>query len=693
MFLDFVKKHHEQLKQIALGVRILSMDAVLHAKSGHCGLPLGGAEMGTFLYFACMNYNQKNLQWFDRDRFVLSAGHGSMLQYSLLHFAECGLSIDDIKAFRQLNSRTPGHPEYGHTPGVEYTTGPLGQGLAGAVGMAIAERMLAARVNTDHETVVDHRTYVIAGDGCLMEGVTSEACSLAGHLKLSKLIVLYDANNITIDGTVDIAFSENVAKRYEAYGWNVFCADGNDFLSLAQAMDDAHKISERPNGQGAPSLIICKTIVGKGSEKWAGKSKIHGNPMSLDDVNAAKKYLGVQDTTPFFVPQQCYQAAHELLAHRVKKSQTSNQAAWDKFASQCPSNITLSESDWSLARGKMATRVASGKILAKLAEKCPQLVGGSADLAGSTNTTIPNSSFITAHDFSGRNIHFGVREHAMAGICNGLTVHGGMRAYCSTFAVFSDYMRPAIRIAALMNIPTLFILTHDSFAVGEDGPTHQPVEHHAALRCIPDLNVYRPADAMETFAAWEYVMNHTGPSCFLLTRQDVNDLNVTKIETVRHAMDVGGYIVKDFSSTQASDSIRDDNSVPAIESKNGAKKMIFMASGSEVDVVLKSAEMLENANLEIRVVSVPNINALISNPLEQSKLFSFDADIFVLDAGSRQNFAELLIGHKGKIFSLDRFGLSAPYGTLAQCFGFTVEEFCKFVQISTCVLPSCTYTT
>lgn len=686
MFLDFVKSHHDQLKQIALGVRILSMDAVLQAKSGHCGLPLGGAEMGAFLYFACMNYDKKNVSWFDRDRFVLSAGHGSMLQYSLMHFADFGLSLDDIKAFRQLNSRTPGHPEYGHTPGVEYTTGPLGQGLAGAVGMAIAERMLAARINTNNTNAIDHRTYVIAGDGCLMEGITSEACSLAGHLKLSKLIVLYDDNNITIDGTVDIAFSENVAKRYESYGWNVLHADGNDFLSLAHAMDVAYQNSTLANGQGAPSLIICKTIPGMGSEKWAGKAKIHGNPMSSDDVIAAKKFLGVENTTPFFVPEQCYQAARELLPHCLKKSTNTNQIAWDDFISKQSSNIELSDSDWSLARGKMATRVASGKILAKLAEKCAQLVGGSADLAGSTNTTIPNSPFISATDFSGRNIHFGVREHAMAGICNGITVHGGLRAYCSTFAVFSDYMRPAIRIAALMNIPTIFIFTHDSFAVGEDGPTHQPVEHHAALRCIPNLNVYRPADGVETFAVWENIMNENKmPSCLLLTRQDVNDLNSHHIDTIKASMNFGAYIVKDFHVGYSADLNHDANSVPDLESTNNTKKLVFLASGSEVDIVLKSAQYLENNDLNnekfnIRVISVPNINALIANPFEQNKLLPSDADIFVLDSGSRQNFSELLIGRKGKIFSLDRFGLSAPYPVLAQYFGFTVEAFQTFVK-------------
>lgn len=692
MFLKFVSDHKKDLENIALAVRLLGMDAVLKAKSGHVGLPLGGAEIGTLLYFAVMNYNPNKPNWIDRDRFVLSAGHGSMLQYSLLHFAGYHLSKEEIIRFRQLGSCTAGHPEYGHTAGVECTTGPLGQGISHAVGMALAERMLAARFNENSKEMIDHRTFVIAGDGCLMEGVSSEACSFAGHLKLNRFITFYDANNITIDGTIDISFTENVEKRYESYGWNVLHADGNDFLSLAKAMDKAYENSNMPNGETGPTLIICKSIPGKGSPKWEGKPKIHGNPMSAEDVIDAKKHLGVENTESFHIPDYCIESAQNLMKLRTKKSNkwetffNETKLEWENSNSEklklwnmhfCKNETTrLKEESWNLAKGKMATRIASGKALCELASHDPTLVGGSADLAGSNLTTLPNSTFVNSKDFSGRNIHFGVREHGMAAICNGITLHGGFQAYCATFAVFSDYMRPSIRLAALMKIPTLFILTHDSYAVGEDGPTHQPVEHAASLRAIPDLQVFRPADALETFVAWEQAVQcKEKPTALLLTRQDLEDLDnhllqPRILENLKEGFIKGAYLLKDFSGNQDS------------------QKIILIAAGSEVLLALQSAIQLERNSFEtlsgakvtlsVRVVSSPAPQVLVDNPVTLNKLLPKELPLFAVEAGSPQSWGEI-VGRSGAIFGMKTFGASAPAGDLAKYFGFIPEKFVTFI--------------
>jgi len=683
MLSNFVSKHKKELENIALAVRLLSMDAVLKAKSGHIGLPLGGAEMGTLLYFAVMRHDPQNPQWINRDRFVLSAGHGSMLQYSLLHLSGYKLPKEEIIQFRQIGSLTPGHPEFGHTPGIECTTGPLGQGISHAVGMALAERMLAARFNHQQQQLIEHNTFVIAGDGCLMEGVSSETSSFAGHLKLNKLITLYDANNITIDGTIDIAFSENVAQRYEAYGWNVLSANGNDFDSLSQAMETALANAKRPQGETGPTLIICKTIPGKGATKWEGKPKIHGNPMSEDDVKEAKQHLGISNLEPFFIPDYCLVSAKKMMELRSehvldwKKSFEKIMQQWEietpeklklwnlHFYSTKTINSKIHDDTWQSAKSKMATRVASGKALCALAASDPTLVGGSADLAGSNATTLPNTSFITATDFSGRNIHFGVREHGMAAICNGITLHGGLRAYCATFAVFSDYMRPAIRLAALMQIPTLFILTHDSYAVGEDGPTHQPIEHAASLRAIPNLNVIRPADAMETFAAWEFAVSSTSqPTALLLTRQDLNNLDELidsprTLKTINEGLVNGGYLVKDFNNTAH------------------AQKIILIASGSEVGLALQTASLLEKQQNEkpisIRVVSAPISQRLPENPIWLNTFLPREIPIVAIEAGSPMGWGEI-VGRDGLILGLKHFGESAPAQKLAQRFGFTPEK-------------------
>jgi len=525
-----------------------------------------------------------------------------------------------------------------------------------------------------------------------MEGVSSEACSFAGHHKLNRLITLYDANNITIDGTIDISFTENVAKRYESYGWNVLHADGNDFLSLAKAMEKAFENSNLPNGETGPTLIVCKGIPGKGSPKWEGKPKIHGNPMTAEDVIDAKKHLGIENTTPFYIPDSLIESAYKLIHFRKekynkwevsfketeqkwKKSNTNKLELWkthfnDQFV------VSLKSDSWALAKGKMATRVASGKALCELAAENPRLVGGSADLAGSNLTTLPNTSFINSKDFSGRNIHFGVREHGMAAICNGVTLHGGFQAYCATFAVFSDYMRPAIRLAAIMKTPTLFILTHDSYAVGEDGPTHQPIEHAASLRAIPDLQVYRPADTLETFVAWENaVATYNKPTALLLTRQDLEDLDnhlqaPRKMENVKEGLVKGAYMLKDFSENEKSE------------------KIVLIASGSEVSLALQTARELENKShenasgnkvtLSIRVISSCAPQLLVENPVTLNNLLPKELPIIAIEAGSSQSWGEI-VGRNGAIFGMKSFGASAPAQDLAKHFGFTPEKFGLFI--------------
>ncbi|NBO38486.1 transketolase [bacterium] len=688
MFVERVRSHESQLKTIATAVRCMGMDAVLKAKSGHVGLPLGGADIGTFLYFAAMQHSPEDSHWLNRDRFVLSAGHGSMLQYALLHLSGYNVSLSDIKNFRQLNSKTPGHPEFGHTEGVEVTTGPLGQGIANAVGMALAERMLAARLNVGNHQPINHKTYVLLGDGCLMEGISSEACSLAGHLKLDKLVAFYDANNITIDGTIDITFTENVGQRFEAFGWRVLHADSHNFVSLAQAIDTSDKEN---NSSPRPTLVICTGVAGKGSPKWEGQPKIHGNPMTADDVIEAKKNLGVGNFESFYVDEAAYIAAKTCLKDfalpAYEKWKKNSEAMLNEWSKQNPKalntwtahtasqvNVDVADTLWDALGTKMATRVASGKTLACLAEANPTLIGGSADLAGSNNTTLANSSFVQPGEYSGRNIHFGVREHAMAAISNGLALHGGFRPYCATFAVFSDYMRPSIRLAALMKVPTIFVLTHDSYAVGEDGPTHQPIEHAASLRCIPNLEVLRPADARETLMAWELALSHSEtPTALLLTRQDVANLDDT-LTTPRTAKEVaqglraGAYLLKDFDAPQH------------------AQKLTFIASGSEVAATLQAAQWLqqqslgtlsgEGVQLNVRVVSCPAPQKLVRDPVTLARLVPENIPTIAVEAGSAFGWGDI-VGRRGAIFGINHFGASAPAVTLTHAFGLTSEAIAQ----------------
>ena len=508
-------------------IRVLSADAIEKSKSGHPGLPLGAATMAYTLW-SNMNHNGKNPKWDNRDRFVLSAGHGSMLEYSLLHLFGYGITVEDIKNFRQVGSLTPGHPEYGHTQGVEITTGPLGQGICNAVGMAIAEAHLAEKFNKPGYEVVNHNTYAIVGDGCLMEGISGEASSLAGTLGLGKLVVLYDSNNISIEGNTDIAFREDVAKRYEAYNWQVIKVnDGNDIEAIENALEEAKKETTKP------SMIIVKNQIGFGCPAKQGKASAHGEPLGAENVKAMKENLGWKQED-FYVPAQVYSNMDKYINAGVEKENSWNNL-FERYKNEYPElaeeyskwmsgeidseSLLNNEELWSFDK-EMATRESSGIMINRLANLIPNLIGGSADLAPSNKTYMTGKGDFSAEDRSGRNLHFGVREHAMAAIANGMYAHGGLKVFCATFFVFSDYMKGAMRLSSLMNLPVSYVLTHDSIGVGEDGPTHQPIEQLAALRSMPNMTVFRPADSKETSAAWYYaVTNVSTPTSLVLTRQ------------------------------------------------------------------------------------------------------------------------------------------------------------------------------
>ncbi|HEY6878335.1 MAG TPA: transketolase, partial [Polyangiales bacterium] len=531
----------QALHAAATALRVLTVDAVRAAGIGHVGLPLGCAEIGSVLFSEFLKHDPADPKWFDRDRFVLSAGHGSMLLYGLLHLSGYQVSLEDISQFRQLGSNTPGHPEFGHTPGVETTTGPLGQGVGNAVGLALAERLLAQRFG---EGVVNHRTYALASDGDMMEGVASEAASLAGHLKLGKLIVIYDDNGITIDGKTELSFKEDVAKRFEAYGWDVQHIDGHDAQQIRSALSAACASEDKPH------LIVAKTKIGFGSPK-VGTSTAHGH-LGDADVDQTRKDLG-WELPPFKLPEAAYEAFAQVGARGQQARSAWQQRLdaalakpelkelWERMIGRkLPADLDALFPDFAKEK-PMATRQASGKIINALASAVPSLIGGSADLAGSNNTTISGSKVVAHGDFSGRNLAFGVREHGMGAIANGLALHGGIRPYVATFLVFSDYMRPSIRLAALMDQPVTYVFTHDSIFVGEDGPTHQPVEHVAALRTIPNLQVWRPADGRETVAAWRSALLRTGgPTALALTRQNLDPLEGAGIEEKARR---GGYVL------------------------------------------------------------------------------------------------------------------------------------------------------
>jgi transketolase len=636
-------------------IRILSAEAVQKAKSGHPGLPLGVAPMAYELWANHMTHNPKNPKFFNRDRFVLSAGHGSMLLYSLLHLFGYGLDIEELKNFRQLNSKTPGHPEYGHTVGVETTTGPLGQGVANAVGMAIAETMLAARFNKEGFNIVDHYTYVIAGDGCMMEGIESEAASLAGTLKLGKLIVIYDSNNITIEGNTNIAFTEDVASRHKAQGWDIhYVNDGNNLDEISKAIEAAKAVKDKP------SFIAVKTQIGYGSP-LAGCADCHGSPLGEENLKKTRENLG-WNYEPFEVPQEVYEH-YKQLAKRGEQAEEQWNELLGRYKEQYPQEyqefisavenkipeLENIQSLWEFADKPDATRNTSGIVLNKLADILPNLVGGSADLAPSTKTYLKNKGSYSAQNRAGRNMHFGVREHAMAAISNGMYLHGGLIVFCSTFFVFSDYMKNSIRLSALMNIPVMYVLTHDSIGVGEDGPTHQPVEHLIALRAIPNLKVYRPADGLETAAAYVSALKGKSPTAIVLTRQ-----NLPQVSKDREGALKGGYILSDC---------------------DGAPEVILMASGSEVEVVLKAQDLLKQEGIKARVISMPCMEVFDSQSQEykDSVLPPKVRARVAVEAGSSYSWYKYT-GLDGHIVGIDKFGASAPANILFELYGFTPQN-------------------
>ncbi len=644
-------------------IRFLSADGVQKANSGHPGLPMGCAAIAYTLWTRHLRHNPRDPKWPDRDRFILSGGHGSMLLYSLLYLTGYDVSLEDLKAFRQWGSITPGHPEYGLTPGVEVTTGPLGQGFANGVGMAIAEAHLAAEFNRPGYKVVDHCTYAIVTDGDLMEGVASEAASLAGHLRLGKLIYLYDDNRITIDGSTDLAFTEDRGARFAAYGWQVLhVADGNDVEAIDGAIREA-KADPRP------SLIICRTHIGYGLPTRQDTNKAHGEPPGDDELDGAKRKLGWPVEPRFYVPDEvlsffrqavqrgkdlqeewrrrfeAYRLAYpDLAAELERRLQGRLPADWD-------ADLPTFQTD---AKG-MATRAASGKVINALARRLPELMGGSADLAPSNNTWIEGSPAFSAEQRDGRNLHFGVREHCMGAAVNGMALHGGLIPYGGTFLVFSDYMRPAVRLSALSHYPSIWVYTHDSVGLGEDGPTHQPVEHLAALRAIPNLVVIRPADANETVEAWRVaIQRRDGPTALALTRQAVPVLDRTILADAA-GLRQGAYVLADAG--------------------DGEPEIILMASGSEVALIVDAGFRLAAEGVNVRMISFPSWELFAAQDREyRERVLPPDVVIrLAVEAGVAQGW-ERWVGARGAIISLERFGASAPYKTIFQQLGFTVEN-------------------
>ncbi|MEO8999740.1 MAG: transketolase [Rhodanobacter sp.] len=659
-------------------LRFLSVDMVQKADSGHPGLPLGAAPMAYTLWTKQLKHHPANPHWPDRDRFVLSAGHGSALLYSLLHVTGYALSLDDLKQFRQWGSKAPGHPEYGHTPGVEVTTGPLGQGLANAVGMAIGEAHLAARYNRDGHDVIDHRTWAIVSDGDLMEGVASEAASLAGHLKLGKLVCLYDDNYVTLAAGTDITFSEDRGKRFEAYGWQIInVADGNDVDAISDALDVARADATRP------SLILVRTHIGFGSPEQ-DSFKAHGSPLGVEDTKKTKQNLGWPLEPDFLEPEPALAHFREALDQGAKAEADWN-GRLDAYAKAFPdlakelqgrlrgelppgwdADIPVFPAD---AKG-IATRVASGKVMNALAPKLPALFGGSADLDSSTHTNLKGlgdfnppvtpgqdtqGSDSAGWSYAGRNLHFGVREHAMGAITNGLAVHGGFLPYGSTFLIFSDYMRPAIRLAALMGVHVVHVFTHDSIALGEDGPTHQPVEQLASLRAIPNLTVIRPADANETAVAWKVAAaSAKHPVLLALTRQDLPTLDRTRYASA-DGVRQGAYVLSD--------------------AKDAKPSLILIASGSEVALILAAAEQLQAKGIAVRCVSMPSWELFDAQPqaYRDQVLPPHVSARLAVELGVSQGW-DRYVGAKGDMLGVDRFGASAPADVLLREYGFTVDN-------------------
>lgn len=642
-------------------IRILAADAIQKANSGHPGLPLGAAPMAYELFSGYLNFNYQNPSWINRDRFILSAGHGSALLYALNHLFGCGLGIEDIKNFRQLDSKTPGHPEYGHTPFVEATTGPLGAGMGMAVGMAMAEAHMASVFNKPDYPVVDHYTYVLGGDGCLMEGISSEAFSLAGCLKLNKLIVLYDSNKISIEGSTDLTFTEDVEKRMQALGFHTITVeDGNDLSAIGKAIEQAKAEKTKP------SFITVKTQIGYGCPAKQGKANAHGEPLGIDNITELRKTLCWESDEPFFVPEDVYEHCKEIVQSKVKKEEKWNKlfkdysekypemkALWDKYHSDADEKALLNNEDfWACEDKPEATRSVSGNILNKVKKLIPNLIGGSADLGPSNKTYLKDEGEFSCEDYTGRNIHFGVREQAMAAIANGMALYGGLKPFIATFFVFSDYLKPMARLSSLMGLPVTYVFTHDSIGVGEDGPTHQPVEQMAMLRSMPNFITYRPADATETAAGWYTALtSKKTPVGLVLTRQNLSKCRTSNKEGALK----GGYIIANEAKSQPDG--------------------IIIASGSEVEMALNAREELLKDGFDIRVVSMPSTDLfeLQSDEYRQSVLPNSVRKRLVVEALTEFGWGKYA-GLDGKTLTMDTFGASAPAKVLFEKYGFTVEN-------------------
>ncbi len=647
-------------------IRILSADAIQKANSGHPGLPLGAAPAAYTLWSKVMHHNPADPAWENRDRFVLSGGHGSMLLYSLLHLFGYGLTTEDLSQFRQFGSLTPGHPEYRHTRGVEATTGPLGAGMAMAVGMAMAEKHLASVFNKPEYPVVDHYTYVLGGDGCMMEGISYEAFSLAGTLGLSKLIVLYDSNDISIEGGTNIAFRESVMKRFESFGFQTLrVEDGNDPDAILKAIEEAKADTERP------SMIEIKTKIGAGCPAKEGKASAHGEPLGVDNVAALRKNLGWEDETPFAVPQDVYDNCAAVNAENAKLEEEWNalfaawKAAypelaelWEKYHDDNSAESLIDdEAFWKICDAPEATRNVSGKLINYVKDKIPNLFGGAADLAPSTKTYMKDLGDFSKETPEGSNLHFGVRELAMAAIGNGIRLHGGLRSFVSTFFVFSDYVKPMARLSALMQLPLTYVLTHDSIGVGEDGPTHQPIEQLAMFRAMPNFYIFRPADAAETAAAWYYALNSkSAPVAMVLSRQNLPQL----AEDGREALK-GAYILKD-STKETPDAI-------------------LIATGSEVQLAVEAREKLLQEGIDARVVSMPCADLFMDQPAEYKEKVLPAAVKVRVAAEALSTFGwERYVGLEGKIVGMTTFGASAPAGKLFPYFGITSDAIVEAVK-------------
>lgn len=647
-------------------IRILAADAVQKANSGHPGLPLGCAAIGYELWGNQMNHNPANPKWANRDRFILSGGHGSTLLYSLLHLFGYGLTKEDLMNFRQLDSLTPGHPEYGHTVGVEATTGPLGAGMGMAVGMAMAEAHLAEKFNKENFPVVDHYTYVLGGDGCMMEGISSEAMSLAGTLGLSKLIVIYDSNKISIEGDTDIAFTENVQKRFEAFGFQTITVeDGNDIAAIGAAIKEAKADTTRP------SLITVKTKIGFGCPAKEGKASAHGEPLGVDNVGALRANLGWPIEEAFVVPEEVYDNYKTLAAKGAKAEEEWNalfadycakypemKEMWDTYHDELLADKVLDTEDfWAKAEAADATRNVSGKVLNKAKELLPNLIGGAADLAPSTKTYMNNQGDFSKDNYGGCNLHFGVRELAMAAIGNGLMLHGGLKAFVSTFFVFSDYVKPMARLSSLMKLPLTYVLTHDSIGVGEDGPTHEPIEQLAMFRAMPNFSVYRPCDATETEAAWYYALtSKETPTALVLSRQNLPQMAGSSKDALK-----GGYVISD--------------------SKKDTPDAILMASGSEVSLCVEAQETLLKDGVDVRVVSMPCMDVFEAQSAEykESVLPKAVRKRVAVEALSDFGWGKY-VGLDGAYVTMTGFGASAPANVLFEKFGFTVDNVVKTVK-------------